>query len=95
MSHSESVSRVDEETAGKRLAQLTLIEAAWQHRQAPLHAGDRMLWIGVACHPDAPPPGAVWNAPVYTARDGRYFYETGGWNAAQQPGAPPTRNAVR
>lgn len=59
MSHSESVSRVDEETAGKRLAQLTLIEAAWQHRQAPLHAGDRMLWIGVACHPDAPPPGAM------------------------------------
>ena len=37
----------------------------------------------------AAPPGAVWNAPVYSARDGKYFYETGGWDTA------PARNAVR
>ncbi len=52
-----------------------------------------MQYAWIPGHWDAPPPGAVWNAPVYTARDGKYFYETGGWNA---PGAqPPSRNAVR
>lgn len=48
-----------------------------------------MQYAWIPGHWDAPPPGAVWNAPVYTARDGKYFYETGGWKAGQ------TRNALR
>jgi len=48
-----------------------------------------MQYAWIPGHWDAPPPGAVWNAPVYSARDGKYFYETGGWNTA------PNRNAVR
>lgn len=49
--------------------------------------GTQYAWI--PGHWDAPPPGATWAAPVYTARDGRYFYESGGW----KPGE--TRNALR
>ncbi len=51
--------------------------------------GMRYAWI--PGHWDAPPPGAAWNAPVYTVRDGRYFYESGGW----RPSAAPQRNALR
>lgn len=59
MPHSGSSSGSDDETSAQRLAELTAIEAAWQRREVPLHAGDRMLWIGVATHPDPPPPGAM------------------------------------
>ncbi len=45
-----------------------------------------MQYTWIPGHWDIAPPGAVWNAPVYSAKDGRYFYESGGWN---------TRNAVR
>jgi hypothetical protein len=48
-----------------------------------------MQYAWIPGHWDAPPPGATWNAPIYTARDGKYFYETGGWKPAA------TRNAVR
>ena len=48
-----------------------------------------MQYAWIPGHWDAPPPGAVWNAPVYSARDGKYFYETGGWKPA------PTRDAQR
>ena len=53
-------------------------------------------WTGIQYswipgHWDAPPPGATWSAPVYTARDGKYFYESGSW----KPGDPQTRNALR
>ncbi len=48
-----------------------------------------MQYAWIPGHWEAPPPGATWNAPVYTARDGRYFYESGGW----KPGE--TRNALR
>jgi hypothetical protein len=47
-----------------------------------------MQYAWIPGHWDAPPPGATWNAPVYTARDGRYFYESGSW----KPGE--TRNAL-
>lgn len=53
--------------AVQRLAQLTSIEAAWQRRHAPLHAGDRMLWIGVATLPEDPPPGAMQSTFVVEA----------------------------
>jgi WXXGXW repeat (2 copies) len=48
-----------------------------------------MQYAWIPGHWDAPPPGAVWNAPVYSARDGKYFYETGGWKTGG------TRNALR
>lgn len=48
-----------------------------------------MQYAWIPGHWDAPPPGAVWNAPVYSARDGKYFYESGGW----KPDQP--RNALR
>lgn len=48
-----------------------------------------MQYAWIPGHWDAPPPGAVWNAPVYSARDGKYFYESGGW----RPDQP--RNALR
>ena len=51
-----------------------------------------MQYAWIPGHWDAPPAGATWNAPVYSARDGKYFYETGGW----KPNATDaTRNAVR
>lgn len=50
-----------------------------------------MQYAWIPGHWDAPPAGAVWNAPVYTARDGKYFYESGRW----QGGQAPSRNAVR
>ena len=48
-----------------------------------------MQYAWIPGHWDAPPPGATWNAPVYTARDGKYFYESGGWKPVE------TRNALR
>jgi hypothetical protein len=48
-----------------------------------------MQYAWIPGHWDAPPPGTTWNAPVYTARDGKYFYESGGWKAGD------TRNALR
>ena len=50
-----------------------------------------MQYSWIPGHWDAPPPGATWNAPVYSARDGKYFYESGGW----KPGDGQTRNALR
>lgn len=51
-----------------------------------------MQYAWIPGHWDAPPPGAAWNAPVYTARDGKYFYETGGWRT---PNGGGPRNAIR
>lgn len=48
-----------------------------------------MQYAWIPGHWDAPRPGATWNAPVYTARDGKYFYESGAWKPGQ------TRNAIR
>ncbi len=41
-------------------------------------------WTGVQYawipgHWDAPPPGSAWAGPVYSMRDGRYFYQSGSW----------------
>lgn len=49
--------------------------------------GIQYAWI--PGHWDAAPPGATWTAPVYTVRDGKYIYESGGW----KPGE--ARNAIR
>jgi hypothetical protein len=49
-----------------------------------------MQYAWIPGHWDAPPPGRAWTAPVYTVRDGRYFYESGGWRPA-----PKTQNAIR
>ena len=69
----------------------------------PAAPGPQAVWVGgywhwtgiqyawIPGHWDAPPPGSTWNAPVYTARDGRYFYESGSW----KPGDGQTRNALR
>jgi hypothetical protein len=50
-----------------------------------------MQYAWIPGHWDAPPPGATWNAPVYSMRDGRYFYESGGWRSNGGPSA----NALR
>jgi YXWGXW repeat-containing protein len=49
-----------------------------------------MQYAWIPGHWDAPPPGAIWAAPTVTMRDGRYIYESGGWQSA-----PRTRNALR
>lgn len=49
-----------------------------------------MQYAWIPGHWDAPPPGATWSAPVYSIRDGKYVYETGGWRPGPQP-----RNALR
>jgi hypothetical protein len=71
--------------------------------QRPAAPGPQSVWVGgywhwtgiqyswIPGHWDAPPPGATWSAPVYSARDGKYFYESGGW----KPGDGPNRNALR
>lgn len=41
-----------------------------------------MQYAWIPGHWDAPPPGAVWNAPRVVSRDGRYVYESGGWKNA-------------
>jgi hypothetical protein len=78
-------------------------EAAPVREDRPAAPGPQAVWVGgywhwtgiqyawIPGHWDAPPPGATWSAPVYTARDGRYFYESGGW----KPGDAQTRNALR
>jgi WXXGXW repeat (2 copies) len=48
-----------------------------------------MQYAWIPGHWDAPPPGSAWNGPVYTMRDGRYFYQSGSW----QPSQPA--NAIR
>ncbi|MDB4940888.1 MAG: hypothetical protein JWP97_422 [Labilithrix sp.] len=72
--------------------------------ERPPAPGPQAAWVGgywhwtgmqyawIPGHWEAPPPGAVWNAPAYTARDGKYFYETGGWNNS---GAGTSKNAIR
>lgn len=40
-----------------------------------------MQYAWIPGHWDAANPGAVWSAPVYSARDGKYFYESGGWRS--------------
>ena len=71
--------------------------------QRPASPSPQSVWVGgywhwtgiqyawIPGHWDAPPPGATWSAPIYTARDGKYFYESGGW----KPGDGATRNALR
>ncbi len=49
-----------------------------------------MQYAWIPGHWDAPPPGSTWAAPVYSIRDGKYFYETGGWRSGPQP-----KNAIR
>jgi hypothetical protein len=64
-------------------------QAAWV--QGYWHwTGMQYAWI--PGHWDAAPPGATWAAPTYSTKDGKYFYETGGW---KKPPSPETRNAVR
>jgi len=46
-----------------------------------------MQYSWIPGHWDAPPPGATWAAPVYSSRDGKYFYESGGWRSG--PGQSP------
>lgn len=48
-----------------------------------------MQYTWIPGHWDSAPPGATWNAPAYSSRDGKYFYESGGWRPA------PTGHAVR
>lgn len=50
-----------------------------------------MQYAWIPGHWDSPPPGSAWNAPKYSQRDGKYFYESGGWNQPQ----PQNRNAIR
>src|SRR5688572_25854025 len=38
-----------------------------------------MQYAWITGHWDAPPPGAIWAAPQVTQKDGRFFYESGGW----------------
>ena len=72
--------------------------------QRPAAPSPQSVWVGgywhwtgiqyswIPGHWDAPPPGATWSAPIYTARDGKYFYESGGW----KPGdSAQSRNALR
>jgi hypothetical protein len=49
--------------------------------------GIQYAWI--PGHWEAPPAGATWSAPVYSARDGKYFYESGSWKLGD------SRNALR
>ncbi len=49
--------------------------------------GIQYAWI--PGHWDAAPPGTLWSRPVYSSRDGRYFYESGGWRTGQ------ARNALK
>jgi hypothetical protein len=48
-----------------------------------------MQYAWIPGHYDAAPAGAVWAAPQYTSKDGKFFYESGRWSA------PPNRNAIR
>ena len=58
-------------------------------------SGMQYAWI--PGHWDSPPPGASWSAPVYTVRDGKYFYENGSWNRTKGGVAQPgdSKNAIR
>jgi len=49
-----------------------------------------MQYAWIPGHWDTPHPGSTWSAPVYSVRDGKYIYETGGWRAGPGP-----RNAIR
>jgi hypothetical protein len=49
-----------------------------------------MQYAWIPGHWDSPPPGSSWNAPKYSQRDGKYFYETGGWQQQSQ-----TRTGIR
>lgn len=49
----------ERQAAALALAQLTALEAQWQREQAPLRAGDRVLWIGMSPCPQSPPPGVL------------------------------------
>ncbi len=46
-----------------------------------------MQYAWIPGHWDAPPPGAVWNAPRYVQQGGRYWYEAGGWNRGDRGNA--------
>lgn len=48
-----------------------------------------MQYAWIPGHWEAAPPGATWAPPVYSVRDGKHFYESGGW---KQTGA---KNALR
>ena len=59
-----------------------------------------MQYAWIPGHWDAAPPGRAWSGPVYSVRDGQYFYESGGWRpaaggGAPVPEAPRSRNAIR
>lgn len=52
-----------------------------------------MQYAWIPGHWEAPPGGAVWTAPRITSlRDGRYVYESGGWNTTN--GGASKRNAL-
>jgi hypothetical protein len=38
-----------------------------------------MQYAWIPGHWEAPPPGSTWSAPQYSLRDGRYVYQSGGW----------------
>ena len=92
MVHSVSTPRTSEQEAAERLAQLTAIEATWQRRQAPLHPGDRMLWIGLAANSEVPPPGALQSNFIVEAPD-RFGGDTRG-NTDALPFAPASVSHV-
>jgi hypothetical protein len=71
------------------------------HEERPAAPNTQSVWIAgywhwtgmqyswIPGHWDAAPPGAVWAAPQYTSKDGKFFYESGGWTP------PQNKNAVR
>ncbi len=46
-----------------------------------------MQYSWIPGHWEAAPPGQSWTGPVYSAHDGKYFYENGHWSSGQQPQA--------
>lgn len=52
-----------------------------------------MQYAWIPGHWENPPPGTAWAAPTYTMRDGKTFYESGGWRPAGS--SPQNRNALR
>lgn len=50
-----------------------------------------MQYAWIPGHWEAPPPGSTWSPPVYSMREGRHVYESGGWRG----GGNQPKNALR